>query len=326
RASAPADLDVPLDPATSGRLDLPGLGAVRVPAGAARARVRCAGGRAEVYCAGERIEIGPDGPADPRWRPTPRLRVAHDGVPLTLLLDAGTWRHVPLTVAAGVHPVADGAGDPRRWQERLGEGWRLLVDGHRAVAEEVGAALRTLVPLPRPDAGIRSGTFHHGFGAVAMSLPRDARSAAVTLAHEVQHLKLAALTDLFPLVEPGSGELFYAPWRPDPRPLDGLLHGAYAHLGVAGFWRRQQRSEADPAARRHAEVEFARWTRAAGDTARLLAAQPRLTPVGRRVVAGMTAVLDGWRREPLHPDAAAAAERLLATHRARWERERAGAR
>ncbi|WP_158554093.1 HEXXH motif domain-containing protein [Micromonospora deserti] len=327
RAGVDADLDVPLDVATPGRLDLPGLGTVVVPAHASRARVRSADGRAEVWCARERVEIGPGRPApDARWRPTPQLRVAHDGLSLTLLLDIPTWRHVPRTVETGSHQVSGEVGDPRRWRHRLDGAWRLLTRGHRPVAEELSAALGVLVPLTEPPAGIRSGTFHHGFGSVAMSIPPDDRLAAVTLAHEIQHLKLAALTDLFALVGPGPEELFYAPWRPDPRPLDGLLHGAYAHLGVARFWRRERRRERDPAARHHAEVEFGRWVRAAGDTVRVLAAQPRLTPVGRHVVRGMAGVLQRWRAEPVPPEAAAEADRLLGAHRSRWERARAGAR
>ncbi|MGC4749653.1 HEXXH motif domain-containing protein [Micromonospora sp. DT201] len=326
RARADADLDVPLDPATPGRLDLPGLGTLRVDPTATRAGVRCADGRAEVRCAGQRTMIGYDHTPDHRWRPFPELRATHGGLALRLLLDTGTWRHVPTTVERGAQPITGPVTDPGRWQHRLRGAWRLLTDEHRPIAEEVSAALCALVPLATPRAGLRSGTFQHAFGSVAMSLPPDARSAAVTLAHEVQHLKLAALIDLFPLVDPGPEDLFYAPWRPDPRPLEGLLHGAYAHLGVAGFWRRQRFVEQHRAARHHAEVEFVRWTRAAAETVQELMAQPRLTTVGRHLVDGMAPVLDGWAHEPVAAGAAADADRRLAAHRAHWDRERAGAR
>ncbi|MEU2614259.1 HEXXH motif domain-containing protein [Micromonospora sp. NPDC007271] len=317
RSGIDADLDVPLAPGAPGHLDLPGLGTVLIPARATRARVRCAGGRAQVRCAGERIEIGDGPPGDRRWLPVPRLRLARDGLPLSLLLDTRTWRHVP---GVGDGHRAGGVTDPRRWRHRLDAAWRILVDDHRPVAEEVSGALRALLPIAPPPAGTRSGTFHHAFGSVAMSLPPDGRSAAVTLAHEIQHLKLAALADLFALVEPGPPEFRYAPWRPDPRPLEGLLHGVYAHLGVAGFWRRQRQVTRSRAERHRAEVEFVRWTRAAGDTARVLAERRRLTPVGRRLVDGMVGVLDGWAGEPVTPEAAAEATRLLDAHRARWER------
>ncbi|MFD2762941.1 HEXXH motif domain-containing protein [Micromonospora eburnea] len=316
RSGIDADLDVPLAPDPCGRLDLPGLGTVAVPAHATRARIRCAAGRAEVHCAGERIGIVAGPSADRRWLPVPRLWLTHDGLPLSLLLDTGTWRHVP----AGAGHRAGGVTDPRGWRHRLDGAWRILVDGHRPVAEEISPALRALLPVAPPPTGTRSGTFHHAFGSVAMSLPPDPRSAAVTLAHEIQHLKLAALTDMFALVEPGPPEFFYAPWRPDPRPLDGLLHGAYAHLGVAGFWRRQRGAAGDRAQRHRAEVESARWTRAADDTVRVLRAQRRLTPVGRRLVDGMADVLDDWAREPVPPEAAAEARRLLDAHRTRWAR------
>ncbi|WP_406045070.1 HEXXH motif domain-containing protein [Micromonospora sp. NBC_00898] len=318
RSGSEADLDVPLAPSAPGRLDLPGLGTAVLPVHATRVRVRCVGGRAEVHCAGERIEIGDGRSADPRWLPVPRLQLAHDGLPLSLLLDTRTWRHVPGTGAG--HRVGGGSTDPHRWQQRLDGAWRILVDGHRPIAEEISAALRALMPIPAPRAGTRSGTFHHAFGSVAMSMPPDSRSAAVTLAHEIQHLKLAALTDMFALVEPGPPEFHYAPWRTDPRPLDGLLHGAYAHLGVAGFWRRQRRMARTRAERHRAEVEFARWTRATDDTVRMLGTQRRLTAVGRRLVDGMAGVLDRWVREPVTPEAAAEASRLLGAHRARWER------
>ncbi|GIJ27457.1 HEXXH motif domain-containing protein [Micromonospora qiuiae] len=318
RAGTDADLDVPLDPGAAGRLDLPGLGTVLLPPSATRARVRVSHGRARAYGAGERIDIGTDRP-DPRWRPAPRLDVAHRGLPLSLLVDTPTWRHVP---AAGAgHRI--GGTVTGAWRARLAGAWRLLVEHHRPVAGEISAALRALAPIAAPPTGTRSGTFHHAFGSVAMSMPPDARSAAVTLAHEIQHLKLAALTDMFALLEPGPRELFYAPWRRDPRPLDGLLHGAYAHLGVADFWRRQARVVRAGAPRHHAEVEFVRWRRATDETIRVLIAQRRLTPVGRRLVHGMAGVLDQWADEPVSREATTEAGRLLDAHRARWERTRA---
>ncbi|MGC5031063.1 HEXXH motif domain-containing protein [Micromonospora sp. DT229] len=317
RAGVEADLDVPLAAGAAGRLDLPGLGTATLPADATRARLRVTHGHVWAYGAGERVDIGA-GSTDPRWQPVPRLDLAHHGLRLSLLLDTRSWRHVP-GIGAG-HRI--GGGLTGAWRLHLEEAWRLLVEQHRPVAEELSGVLRALVPVPSPGGGSRSGTFHHAFGAVAMSLPPDGRSAAVVLAHEIQHAKLAALNDMFALLEPGPPELFYAPWRTDPRPLEGLLHGVYAHLGVAGFWRRQVRVTVDGAARYRAEVGFARWSRAADDTVRVLAAQRRLTPVGRHLVDGMAAVLAGWVREPVSALAAEQAGRLLAEHRARWDRSR----
>ncbi|GAA3300168.1 hypothetical protein GCM10020295_40210 [Streptomyces cinereospinus] len=81
--------------------------------------------------------------------------------------------------------------------------------------------------------------------------------------HEFQHIKLGALINLGPLTEPPPDpgppeELFYAPWRDDPRPLEGLLQGIYAFFGVARFWRAHRRT-ADAAYVPLAHFEFALW-------------------------------------------------------------------
>ncbi|WP_431918750.1 HEXXH motif domain-containing protein [Micromonospora wenchangensis] len=319
RSGVDADLEVPLAPGAAGQLDLPGLGTVALPVPTTHARVRTAGGHATAFAAGEQIDITDGGSTDRRWLPLSRLDVTHGGLPLSLLLDTRTWRHVP-----GLRgDQRFGAPPTGLWRSRLDGAWRILVAHHRPVAEEISTSLHALVPIRAPGHRARSGTFHHAFGSVAMSLPPDDRSAAMALAHEIQHAKLAALTDMFAIWEPGPTELFYAPWRTDPRPAAGLLHGTYAHLGVAGFWRRQARVTAPGPERHRAEVEFARWTRAAADTARVLIAQRRLTPVGRHLVEGMAGTLGRWLAEPVTAQAAAEAHRLLTAHRARWDRGRA---
>src|SRR5262249_53080652 len=131
------------------------------------------------------------------------------------------------------------------------------------------------------------------------------------------HAKLAALMDLFRLVEPG-GELYYAPWRTDPRPLPALLQGAYAHLGVAGFWRIQRRLECEAGLARRAEVEFARWRAAAEQATRAILESGRLTSIGSEFVTAMAERLTRWRDEPVPPGAQAEAARLLHDHHARW--------
>jgi hypothetical protein len=46
---------------------------------------------------------------------------------------------------------------------------------------------------------------------------------------------------------PDDGHRYYVPWRDDPRPISGLLQGAYAYLGVTGFWRTRRQPDGDPA-------------------------------------------------------------------------------
>ena len=133
--------------------------------------------------------------------------------------------------------------------------------------------LTVVVPYRRTGTGGQvSSSSPETFGAIAMSPPPDPLTCAVTLAHETQHLKLFALLDIVALTLPDDGRRYYAPWREDPRPVSGLLQGAYAFLGVSGFWRTQ-REIADGAARLEADTEFARWRAGAAPGRRDAASQ-----------------------------------------------------
>jgi len=158
---------------------------------------------------------------------------------------------------------------------------------------------------------------------VAMTPPSEPRWAALTFAHEIQHAKLSVITDLVQLTLPGTAT-YYAPWRTDSRPLDNLIHGLYAHLGVAAFWRRESRSEPDQERRYRADVEFSRWHAACQQAAATVRRSGRLTGSGERFVDGMETVLSEWSTDRVPATAAAAACELARQHRARWRQGTAG--
>lgn len=305
---ARCDVDVPV--VTDGaNLMVPSLGYAEL----AGPTVRVRGGR-------DQVELTADGgwivvPSDPYqsalgWRPHPRITVGTT----EFLLDGWTPDLLPSALrGADVSKL-----DLPRWRDRMAAGWQLLADHHPAVAAEVAAGISVLAPLPAPSEGHSSVTLADAFGCVFLSLPPDARSAALALAHELQHAKLAVLLDLLPLLDVDDGELFYAPWRDDPRPLVGLLHGAYAHLTVAGFWRRQQLVEPAADGREHAQAEFARWRDATEAACRTMLDSGRLTALGASFVTRMVDVLTEWRREPVAAHAVARAESASVRHRTRW--------
>jgi HEXXH motif-containing protein len=196
----------------------------------------------------------------------------------------------------------------------LRDAWPLL---DPVTAGEVATAVRVIVPYINPPAGHVSSSSPETFGAVAMSAQPDRYTCAATLVHETQHLKLSALLDLVTLTLPDDGRRFYAPWRTDPRPVSSLLQGAYAFLGVSGFWRRQ-RQAADAAVRQRADAEFARWRAGAAQVVRTLRSTGRLTPAGEDFTREMAHLLDGWQREPVPAQALAVARREAELHLARW--------
>jgi HEXXH motif-containing protein len=308
--------DVPV-PARDGRVVLPSLGAAELssaePEGTAIVRSRPDG--AAVETSGHRVAIPLDGSAPPGWAPLRFLRASAAGLRLHAALDDIDQFSFPPTVDSARRVAVADAG---RWQRTVGEAWWLLAERHRGAAAEIGAVLQALVPIEAPPGGHASSTSRDAFGSVAMSEPASGPACAVTLVHEVQHAKLGALLDLVPLVDDPGAARWYAPWRDDPRPLTPLLQGAYAFLGITGFWRRQRVLEQRPVDAAHAHTEFARWRAGAWTAVETLRSSGGLTLAGQRFVAGMEGTLAGWRTEPVPDEPAERAHAAATRHRRDW--------
>jgi uncharacterized protein len=258
-------------------------------------------------------------PADPardapHWAGLRRMDAEYHGMALRLSLDDCD----PMRTIGAPDPLPRlSAAAVEWWRTALRRAWRLLVREHWTVAEESALLLRVLTPMSAPPHAFTTATAEDAFGALYLSRPPDDHGFAVTLAHEVQHAKLGALTDVVPLLRADDGTRFYAPWRDDPRPADGLLTGAYAHLGVAGYWRRQRRLERGAEAAR-AHTEFAHWTGASTLVTRTLLASGLLTSEGERFVAGMDRTLRAWLREPVPAAVLDRVQARATRHRAAW--------
>ncbi|MDL5204337.1 HEXXH motif domain-containing protein [Streptomyces sp. ALI-76-A] len=223
---------------------------------------------------------------------------------------------------------------PARLERAEAQAWQALFEEAVAVLAEPGgsgpgrldpAAVRAVVPWgrtsaqpPAPPAVLVSASSGDSFGAMVIARPSSPLALAETLVHEFQHSKLAALLHLFPLLDDDREERYYAPWRADPRHLTGLLHGAYAFTGVAGFWRDRLASARDERAAQPAGYHFALRRLQSRLVVRTLLAEGRLTPQGRALVTGLARTLDRWLREPVPPAALARARTAAALHRTEW--------
>jgi len=219
-----------------------------------------------------------------------------------------TWLTVRRATGAGlsvavedVDPFRDCQAWPvaRRLSPRAWRTWKLalaraaehLAFELPAYSAPLFAGLRSVVPLrPDPAGHRRSSTAREAFGAVAVALPSDSDTLIALLVHEFQHVKLSALTDLFDLFDPGDGRLLQVPWRADLRPVEGVLHGTYAHLGIAELWRSRASGAADGKARDLFQ-RYRSWVKEAIDT---LSGSGALTTYGERFVSGMNAAVEAW--------------------------------
>ncbi|MGH8905188.1 MAG: HEXXH motif domain-containing protein [Egibacteraceae bacterium] len=307
-------IEVPLD---GDRLFLPFLGQAHLtvtdPPETATVRSWPEGG--EILAAGVRIPI----PVNPRldgdgWQGIRRLTVSAAGLTTSFLLDdLDSYRFPGKRTTGRIDAIALG-----QWQRTLDDAWALLVAHHPETAEEIAAGITVLVPLHALPGANLSATSRHSFGAVALSQRSDGRSFAVDLAHERQHAKLNALLDLISLIDDPGLTRWYAPWRDDPRPLGALLHGAYAYLGVAAFWRQQRYVDRDETALR-AHTEFVRWRDGTRKVVSTLQTSGALTQCGVRFVEGMAASLNAWADEPVPAAALQQAHAAAAEHWAAWK-------
>lgn len=313
RAGAEIELEVPVYGAS---VPLPGLGRFMVAPGVESAWVQTAHD-ALVFCVGaRRWKVFPastvgSGSSEARWQPT--ITLTSQGISVRLEdtdpeRDCHQWP---------VSDRLDGSGHAA-WQARFDEAWHLILRDHAAYAPGLAAGLHTITPLAaRSDGHEVSAAARQAFGAVGAALPERADRLALLLIHEFQHVKLGAVLDLYDLYDEEDRRLYYAPWRDDLRPLEGLLQGTYAHVAVTDFWRVRRSLDASADAV-SAEIEFAHWRAQSSAALDTLASSGSLTPIGTAFVDGMRATLAPWLAEPVSSEAETAARLRSQRHQAAY--------
>ncbi|MFD9047599.1 aKG-HExxH-type peptide beta-hydroxylase [Streptomyces zaomyceticus] len=284
RCGDPLDLTVET---ADGLLSLPGVGLLRLPSD----RVRIMAGHRTVrfhpdagrrpaptvltLVDGRRGVLAGSGPDWSPVRALPRCTARLD--------DLDPYR-VPVGTAGGSigTPVGHVDTDHAAWSARWRAAQELLARTDPGRAFEVSRSVRAVVPLVPCGPGHRGATLSAAPGAVLTSLPDEAWGMAETLVHELHHSKLATLHELVPLYGPGRDAVHQVGWRPDPRPIAGVLHGAYAHLALADLWRRAATAEGVPKSwRSDAGHQFDELHDQVGEALTILLESDELTTEGR---------------------------------------------
>ncbi|MGW4241401.1 HEXXH motif domain-containing protein [Nocardia sp. NPDC004722] len=209
------------------------------------------------------------------------------------------------------------AVEAERWQEKFEEAWSLLERDFESYLVPMRDCLKILAPLStQPMATSTSHTETSASGCVYTTASADPCQLALTLIHEIQHSKLNLLLNRVVLVESDRGPRFYAPWRDDPRPLPGLLHGIYAFFGVTNFWRVHRRSDCHNTLTAH--IDFELWRRQVLTAIEQAVGSGALTPEGLLLVRTLATAMAPWQYEQIPPAAKSAAADVVRAHRAFW--------
>jgi uncharacterized protein len=207
-----------------------------------------------------------------------------------------------------------------RWAVELRGAFAFIDEHLTRYAPGLRAGLTTVMPMPSGKGAHSSAAARHAYGAVGAARADDPAVLALLLVHEFQHVKLGAVLDLYELFDTSdTAERYYAPWRPDPRPLEGLFQGTYAHVAVTDFWRIRRDTAVGPA-RDEAEAHFARWRAHSVEAVEQLLSCGSLTALGERFVRGIQQTVAPWLDEQVGAAALAAARQRSLEHRTAFDR------
>ncbi|MFE0256056.1 HEXXH motif domain-containing protein [Streptomyces sp. NPDC059010] len=323
-AGARAGLDFSITvPVRSGLLPLPTLGCAVLPDTEpwSTGRVTGRAGRLRITGASGAVEVAPGWDRrGPHWLPVRRMTLGPAESAKSLVLEElDRYRTFPRP--SDPRPLSE--AEARTWESLLTDAWEVLRRDDPVSAGAMRHGLLSIAPTPaRERFRPYSCTAAAAFGGVVASRPDNVAQLAATLVHEFQHIKLGGLIHLGPLTVPTGDaqapeELFYAPWRDDPRPLGGLLQGIYAFLGVTRFWRAH-RHTADPEYAPLAHFEFALWRGQVWSTLNRVRGHERLTPLGRRVVECLAERCAPWMSDEVPAAELRLAEDAAHDHLARW--------
>lgn len=194
------------------------------------------------------------------------------------------------------HPDKNGnalslGGRPlRQWTKNMKHAFELIRQTLPALGGDLQLALQTLIPVGYSSETHVSASYEEAIGVAYLSLHPSALTLAEALIHEGSHNKLNALLALDPLLTNGWAPLYSSPFRPDPRPLRGILLAAHAFLPVLEFLKRL-RADAHPLSQGpEFEARLRRLRTQSEQAVKTLRTHANPTPLGAQLLEELTRI------------------------------------
>lgn len=311
RTGVPCELRLPV---THGVVTLPTVGQVQVPGSFPIGFVELTARAGEVTLTARNMPVikFAVGKRAGGFIPVHRHRSEASGLVLDIEIDdCDPYREFSAPAAPSRLDEIEAA----HWCKQITEAWQILALWHRAHALELNTSLRTLIPIP--SVGLTGASSSAAFGAIALGPADTATSLAETLLHEVQHSRLNALFDMLRLHDDDGVARWYAPWRDDPRPLAGVLHGIYAFI-AAVVYGMVQRDLVPEMEARAVNLKFALRRCQTREAVTALRATEELTDLGRALVSAVDKRLARTEKVDLPPGLAELVTTITDDHRMIW--------
>ena len=132
--------------------------------------------------------------------------------------------------------------DLNRFSITLSKSLEMIQEFDSKTYNDLSMLLKKVVPLKVISTAVPSSSNSTILGVVFCTFVDDPLLLAEMLIHECSHNKLFLLQEEDPILDSnihGDGwadDKYYSPWRSDPRPLNGILHGLYVFSEVINFW------------------------------------------------------------------------------------------
>lgn len=188
------------------------------------------------------------------------------------------------------HPDKDGNGvdlggkSVEEWAEVLREAFKLIESAFPEIYAEMKLGLQQIIPVGYDEKKHLSASYQEFVGTIYLTLHPDVLTMVEALIHEFSHTKMNMLWSLDYVLHNAFNPLFTSPFRPDPRPLHGILLGLHAFLPIEYFYERMTASNHvicnDPGW----EKRRSRLRDLNSDAARTVALHGEPTVLGQRVL------------------------------------------
>ena len=209
-----------------------------------------------------------------------------------------------------------------KWLSSLEEACFWIDSCSTLLASEILMGVQSLVPINSHDIDVhRSQTFLEIPGLLVLSWMSDTSVIVEALVHEYHHHKLNAILNLDPIfVEGNAEEIYYSPWRDDPRPLGGILQGTYVFQAVLEFEHKLLRTDMPILQEKRLQQRVYTVKKQLQTALKVLKTNAGFSSIGRGLIEGIEENID--RVEPEIPQIEQQLIDLrLKEHQRKWEAE-----